>query len=248
MPEAPRARNWPLGLLAGLVLAAGAGGYWLGTRSDAAATLVSPSGGATITQALANAKPGDLIRLAPGVYREQLVLRDQVSVAAWGGDVEIQAPAGMKGALIQATGVRARLSGLRLDASAARLALSVRDGDIALEDLDVTGGTEAAIEFSGKAHVTLAASRLRSQGAGMVIRDSAEVRIERTVFTPLRKKQTQPALIIESARLPELAGNWFLDFPEPIWSALEMETRALDGNTFLPEPKALVRTIKRGAP
>lgn len=247
MAPAPVVRGAPLPLLAGLVLAACAGGYWLGTRSVAAEPMVAANG--TIAEALAAARPGDEVRLAPGVYRERVILRDRISLVARGSEpVEIQAPPGLDGPLVQATGVHARLAGIRIDATGARQALLVRDGDLTLDNLDVTGGSEAAIEFSGKAHVVLQASRVRATAHGIVLRDTAEVRIERTLFAPVRKNQAQPALLIESIRPPELVGNWFFDFAQPIWSTLELENRALDGNAFQPESKSPVRLIKRGAP
>ena len=148
----------------------------------------------------------------------------------------------------QATNARVRLSGLRIDATRARQALVIRDGDLTIDNADLVGGTESAIEFNGHARALLQSSRVRTQGAGLIIRDTAEVRVDRTLFTPVTRKTAQPALIIESARLPELTGNWFIDFPEPIWSALELENRALDGNSFVPEQKSPVRRIQRGKP
>lgn len=238
------------GLLAGLLATAGGLGYWLSGRTpEPDAIRVGPADVATITEAILLAKPGSEVLIAPGTYRERLVLRDQVNLTAAGGaPVEIQAPAGLVGPLIQATNARVRLSGLRIDATRARQALVIRDGDLTIDNADLVGGTESAIEFNGHARALLQSSRVRTQGAGLIIRDTAEVRVDRTLFTPVTRKTAQPALIIESARLPELTGNWFIDFPEPIWSALELENRALDGNSFVPEQKSPVRRIQRGKP
>lgn len=122
--------------------------------------------GAPLAPALAAARPGDVLRLGPGVHSGGLGRPAGVRVEGAGaGLTVIVAPEGMDGAV--ATGAL-ELAGLTLRAGPERCALKVFGGEARLEDVALAGGSCGAFVDGGRLtgrSVTL------EGGYGLLLRD-----------------------------------------------------------------------------
>lgn len=110
------------------------------------ATLDVAAGG-SIAAAVAAARPGDVVRLAPGTYRGALGRLSGIAVEGAGaGRTEVVAPEGEDCAVVAG---EARLAGLVLRAGPARSALKVLGGSARLEDVVLQGGAAGAFVDEG---------------------------------------------------------------------------------------------------
>ncbi len=104
--------------------------------------------GSPLAAALAAARPGDVVRLGPGLHAGSLGRAAGLRVQGAGAGVTIVvAPEGEDAAV--ATGALA-LSGLTLRAGAGRSALKVLGGDAALEEVALAGGACGAFLQEGR--------------------------------------------------------------------------------------------------
>lgn len=113
----------------------------------AAATIDVPAG-APLADALARARPGDVVRLAAGTHRGSLGRLAGVTVEGAGaGRTEVIAPEGEDGAIV--TG-EAAISGLALRAGPARSGLKVLGGAVRVSDAVLDGGSAGAYVDGGR--------------------------------------------------------------------------------------------------
>jgi len=104
----------------------------------AAATLDVAAGG-DLAATLAQARPGDVVRVGPGHHVAALgTLRGVRVEGAGAGRTVVEAPEGVDGAWVQ--GGESALSGLSILAGPERCALVVRNGTVTLQDVGLTGG------------------------------------------------------------------------------------------------------------
>jgi hypothetical protein len=136
-PVASQARTWRVGASAG---------------ADAAA----------ISTAIEEARPGDLVVVEAGTYRESITLREGVTVvSADRHGAELRRPAALAGpwTAITVTGVTsASVRGLRIvGTSTERLDIGVlvTDAVASLEDLEIAGARDAAVRIVGSSAVIL---------------------------------------------------------------------------------------------
>lgn len=127
----------------------------------------------SIGAAVRAAKDGTLITVAPGVYRERLVLDRSVTIVAedGGGAVELACPDGPALAVRSGTATVRGLTvrGARPDA----VAVEVTAGQLTMDDTVVTGGS---VEVSGGASVTLRRCVVSDAAlTGLAARDGARV-------------------------------------------------------------------------
>lgn len=135
-----------------------------------AATLDVTAGG-SLVDALASARPGDLLRLGPGVHAGSLGrIADLRVEGAGAGVTRIVAPEGQDGAVV--TG-RVALSGLTLEAGKARFALKVLGGEADLRDVELRGQAAAAFIESG----TLTGRDVLLEGGHGLLQSGGEVRL-----------------------------------------------------------------------
>ncbi|MEU8210346.1 right-handed parallel beta-helix repeat-containing protein [Micromonospora sp. NPDC049044] len=128
----------------------------------------------SIGAAVRAAKDGTLVTVAPGVYRERLVLDRSVTIVAedGGGAVELVCPDGPALAVRSGNAVVRGLTvrGARADT----VAVEVTAGHLTLDDAVVTGGS---VEASGGARVTLRQCVVSDAAVtGLATRDGAQLR------------------------------------------------------------------------
>ena len=116
----------------------------------------------SISAAIAEARPGDLVVVDAGTYRESITLREGVTVvSAQRHGAELRRPAQLTGpwTAITATGVTsAAVRGLRIvGTSTERLDVGVlvSDAVASLEDLQIAGAQDAAVRIVGASAVIL---------------------------------------------------------------------------------------------
>ncbi len=104
--------------------------------------------GAPLATALARARPGDVVRLGPGVHRGSLGRLAGVAIEGAGaGRTEVIAPEGEDGAVVEGD---ASISGLTLHAAGPRSALKVLGGAARVADLVLAGGRCGAFVDGGR--------------------------------------------------------------------------------------------------
>jgi hypothetical protein len=136
-----------------------------------AATIDVPAG-EPIAAAIARARPGDVIRLGPGIHAGALGRIGGVKVEGAGaGATELRAPEGEDGAIVVGA---VEITGLVLRAGPARSALKVLGGEARLRDVALVGGAVGAYVDSGRLEgrdLDLAGSQY-----GLLVRGEASVR------------------------------------------------------------------------
>jgi PPM family protein phosphatase len=158
--ELPTRRSslWPIAaFVAGLVVAGAAAWFTRGMWVDPPVVIAPRVIVATdsIASAMAQAREGDTIEVPPGEYREQVRLKDGVTLRArTPRDATLRAAPMSNGPALIAEGVKgARISGFRILADA-QLPLStgilLRDSQVEIDDTEVKGaGIGIAIHGSG---------------------------------------------------------------------------------------------------
>src|SRR6185295_8762832 len=126
---------------------------------------VGDGGLSTIGDALAKARPGQRIEVAPGQYRENVQLRDGVKlVSLVPRSAVILPPAGSAEPAVTAQGVTdARLAGFRItgDAQAPlQVGLSLAASEVEVEGVEISGASTAGITISGADRSTIRYSYL----------------------------------------------------------------------------------------
>ncbi|HTG36374.1 MAG TPA: protein phosphatase 2C domain-containing protein [Thermoanaerobaculia bacterium] len=140
-------------------------------------------GTATITEALAQAGPGQTVEVAPGIYREALQLRSGVSlVSRVPRGALILPPAGSGVPAVTAQGVEgARIAGFRIagDAQAPlQVGLRLADSAVEVDGVEISGAQTAAIDLAGADRSEIHHSYLHDNpGGGVLVEASAAPRL-----------------------------------------------------------------------
>ena len=248
--EPRRSSRWLTAVLLLLIVAAAAyAAFW--TRDvwlpqtgllPAPATAVSqrvvvPTGG-SIAEALQRATAGTTVMVEPGEYRERLRLPSRVNVVSRipraavirlpGGASEAEA------AVIAADIEGAAFTGFRIVGDSATplgTGIFVRDADVAVSDIEVTGAKNAAIEFSGGAGASMTACFVHDNpGTGLAVRAGAAPRIAHNYLAKNGlAQQSSGAVIVEVGAQPRFIKNVFVGVrPETIGAP------AASDNIFVP--------------
>ncbi|MBV9083440.1 MAG: protein phosphatase 2C domain-containing protein [Acidobacteriaceae bacterium] len=148
----------------------------------------------SLLAAVASAQPDDTIDVPAGEYFGPLELKEHVNVIATtphAAILRIDPAAGSEAnAAVVARGLKdVRVEGLKIVADAAahplRVGVAVTDSSIALIDMDVSGATEAGVQFDGNSSGSLLASSLHAN--------------------------TGPGVIVGGQSTPRLVGNWIVE-------------------------------------
>lgn len=255
------------GMLAGALLALGAvAGWphrpaWLWPQGAVVTPVPEPSGprtwrvglgpdadAASIADALDRARAGDTITVAPGDYREPVVIRQGITLY---GPTEavIRPPLGAAPGwtAVSVRGARGvRLHGLTIaGASGETLArgLAVEQGEVQVHGLRVSGATEAGVELAGGGEARLFGLILTDNpGAGVVAGRGSRLSLQHSVV--LRNGtvagRLRPGVVIAEGAEAELAGNAIGDNGGPAvvgWAAASLPALIRD-NLLRPVPRA----------
>jgi PPM family protein phosphatase len=231
-----------------------------------ARTLFAGKGGfATITEALAKARPGDTVEVSSGEYQEQLRLPAGVTLRGRLPDVPIlRAPAVASGppvAIVAENIAGARVSGFRIRADEkAPLAAGVviANSDLELQDTEIVGAA-VGVEIRGKSAAVLRANSIQDcRDAGIRISgDSTPWLLYNAILRNGRRPHLAgtppgPGVLIEQPAHPVLIGNTFADNGSEPVRAPQGTADGIDRepitkfNFFLP-PKPAARN-RGGAP
>jgi len=146
-----------------------------GTGGDVVRVGVGDGGAATITEALAKARPGQMIEVAPGEYRETIQLRSGIDlVSRVPRGAVILPPAGSAVPAVSAQGVDdVVFSGFRIAGDAQtplQIGLRLADSGVEIQGVEIAGAVTAGIDVSGDDRSTVRASFLHDNpGGGLLI-------------------------------------------------------------------------------
>lgn len=222
--------------------------------------IVQPGG--SIADAIRNAEPDSEILVEPGEYREPLMLKDRVRlVSRVPRGVVLRLPAAVPdGATlpaILATGLsRAELVGFRIVGDAATplgVGVRVETSAVSLVDVEVTGATRAAIEFSGPGSAVLLGSDIHDNpGVALWLHDGAAPRIAHNVFARngTSERSVGPLNLTGNAGV-RFTGNVFHGLSLAAFAGLDNPTRLAiqNENWFVPvSPRRTTRGAGPNAP
>ena len=234
---------------------------WTGPLSPgpvlpAAPSVVRVKAGESIGAALAAAAPGSLIVVEPGEYREQLHLKPDVHVVSRvprGAALRLPGGASETDAAVVAADVRnAVLSGFRIVGDAATplgAGVIVRNSDLTLSDVEITGARAVAIEYSGSSGGAVTAAEVHDNpGAGIVVRAGAAPRIAHNRFgRNATARGAAGTLFAEADARPTVIGNIFVGLrPDGLAVPPSLAPAIARDNVFLAPAPAVPARQGRG--
>jgi PPM family protein phosphatase len=210
---------------------------------------------ADIGSAIAQARPGDTVVVAPGTYPEQLRLRSDVAVIS---ERPREAVLQTSGVAVVADNVRsARIEGFRIisdEGQPLSVGLQITDSDVEVIDMEISGAHTAGIEILGASSGTFRANNVSGNaGTGVAIRDNAKPRFVHNVITSNGRGAgtPRPGIEISGAAQPSLQGNVFANnAAEPIWAPQLNVESLIRQNFTVPQeiPRVRPRTQPRARP
>ena len=158
----------------------------------------------TIGEALDVARPGDVVEVAPGVYREGVRLKDGVSViSSVPGAALLRPGASGDTSIVVADGVqRARLVGFKIEGAA--VGIHLRDAGVEIVDVEVTGARFAGVLVDGRSEAVVRASLIVDNG-GSGVRLRGVAARPRLVQNVIRRNDV--GVWIEDGATPVLLRN-----------------------------------------
>ncbi|MBI2877842.1 MAG: protein phosphatase 2C domain-containing protein [Candidatus Tectomicrobia bacterium] len=175
----------------------------------------------TIRQALAQARPGDLIEVAPGEYPEQIRMREGVSlISRHPREAIIRLPQGMPEDRIAviAHGIRRGwLIGFKILSEAERplsVGMSLTDAHVEIQDTEISGATEVGILLDGLSQARLRANYIHDNpGTGILIKGKAAPKLINNLIlrNGQRAGKGNPGIEVAELARPVLTGNVFAE-------------------------------------
>jgi serine/threonine protein phosphatase PrpC len=171
--------------------------------------IVAPGGGGvspytTISAALAAARPGDVVRVDPGTYRERVDLRDGVDlIARVPGTVSIAAEAGGSAAapLLSISGaLNVRVAGIKIESGAdapVDTAVSISAPAATLDMIEIAGARQA-FALSPSSSITVRGSHISVADSLLAIPDDGHATFANSVLTRLGGTAGAPAGVSSS--------------------------------------------------
>ncbi|HKB13363.1 MAG TPA: protein phosphatase 2C domain-containing protein [Vicinamibacterales bacterium] len=233
-----RATWFAAGTLGGVVGALALTAYVATTQVRGSRTLVVSADGSapftTINQALAAGRPGDIVRVEPGVYDETVVVGEGVDLAARiPGTVTVRHGGDAREPALSVIGpFNVRVAGIRFEA-AAPLDVGVRVAApaAALELIEIAGPIRRAIGLAPGSTLTVRGSRIAIDGALVAVPDAGQATFVDSIL--LRTGGGgEAALSLKPTAHLVLRGNVFAGFGTEIIEGVTPARRAelLAGN------------------
>lgn len=249
------------------VLAAGAAAatypYW--SVHIRGAVALPPSTGPTIVvhpsesiaAALQRAQPGSQIIVEPGEYRERLELKSGVLVLSrvrQGATLRLRGAAPDTDSAVVAAGVSgATLRGFRIVGDAATplgIGVLVKDSDISLVDVEISGAAHAAVDLRDFARLHLVGSRIHGNPGPAVVASAGSIPVvTQNVFADNGSASGVATPLLVPAGVEALfTGNVFVGLNRNAIAALSEPVRVqlLQQNFFVDAPESRVVTPPPG--
>jgi serine/threonine protein phosphatase PrpC len=173
---------------------------------------------ATISGALAAARPGDTVIVGPGEYREHVRLPSGVTVTSEIPHRAVIRPPALEppAAAVTVDGVRgARMRGFQVLGDAGRMPIGVfvKHGELELQDTRISGALHAGVDVLGDGVVTLRANDIRDNaGVGIRVRGGAQPSLLHNVIVQNgRGTEPAPGVLLDAGAAPVLVGNVIAD-------------------------------------
>jgi len=201
----------------------------------------------SIAAAIERALPGSEVIVAPGEYRERVILKEgirlvsQVPRAATIRLPSTASDADFVPAVVASGLLKAELTGFRIVGDAATplgVGIGVTGGTLSIIDVEIIGAERAGIDFAEGSSATLLGSEIHDNpGAAMLIHSGAKPRITNNVFSRNgTSERASGKLVIEKDSNPVLQRNVFIGLAPDVFAGLDdaarMELKNL--NWFLP--------------
>jgi serine/threonine protein phosphatase PrpC len=222
------------------------------TGFDGSRTLVvgpeAPASFTRIGQAMAGARPGDVVRLEPGVYPERVILRDGVDlVARIPGTVAIVRPSNASGEVVGLTvfgSACGRVSGVSVQSTPALpidVGVRIHGQGCTLEQLDLSGGMQAGVEVMPAATVVVRGTLFSVQGVAVAFGDEAQATLASNVL--MRIGRPVEAFALAPTSQVTIQRNLFAGFGTEIVRGMSAPLRQqlLAGNFVVAAEPALQR-------
>jgi serine/threonine protein phosphatase PrpC len=176
---------------------------------------VTPS--ESIADALQNARPGMTIVVAPGQYREMLMLKSHVRLVSevrHGAVLRLPGSAPEAAAAIVASDVQdAAVEGFRIVGDAATplgTAVLMNGSTVSLSQLSITGATRAAIDVGPRSQAAVTASDIQENaGAAIAVRSGGEAMLSHNVFSKNGAAGGSKPFVVEGGSTAQFIGNVF---------------------------------------
>jgi serine/threonine protein phosphatase PrpC len=239
--NASRATWFVTGAVAGVVGALALTWYVATTQMRAPQTLIVAADGSAlysrISEALAVSRPGDVVRVEPGLYREHVELRSGADlVARVPGTVTIARPAAGSLPLLALTGpFNARVTGIRIESDApVDVGIRVTAPAATLELIEIAGAMRRGIDVSPASAVTIRGSRFAIPGLLLAVPDDAYATMINSVAIRSAGAGGTALAVGASARLV-LRGNVFSGYSAELIDGVTAARRAelLAGNVVV---------------
>ena len=183
-----------------------------------ASSTVRVTPGQSIGAAIDRASAGTEVVVEPGEYREQVRLKSGVRVSSLvprGASLRLPSGASEADSAVVAFEVSGGVfSGFRVVGDAATplgAGVVVRNSDVALSDIEITGASTAAIEYVGSGGGSVVGADLHDNpGVAIVVRSGASPRITHNAFVRnATSERAAGTLLVEADARPVLTRNTF---------------------------------------
>jgi len=176
---------------------------------------VAPS--QSIADAMQAARPGTTIVVAPGQYREMVILKSHVRLVSQvrhGAVLRLPGSAPEAAAAIVASDVQeAAVDGFRIVGDAATplgTAVLMNGSSVSLSQLSITGATRAAIDVGGRSQVAVTASDIQENaGAAVTVRSGGEAVLSHNVFSRNGAGGGSKPFVFEGGSTAQFVANVF---------------------------------------
>jgi len=192
----------------------------------------------TIGAALAAARPGDVVRVEPGVYREAVEVRDGIDLVARVPEtVTIVRPADAPSPALSITGgLNVRVAGVRIESEAPTdIGVRITAPAATLELVEIAGPIRQALLLSPSSSVTVRGSRFTVTSRLVAVPDDGHATFVNSILTRTSASAEAAISVSPSAHLV-LRGNVFAGFGIGIIDGVAPAQRAerLAGNLIVP--------------
>ena len=203
-----------------------------------------------IADAMAVARAGDVVRLEPGTYTEEVVVPDGVDlVARSAGRVTLARTGGASGkwTALTATGMTGgRIYGIRIESTVAEpidVGMRISGQGRQIEVVEIDGPMRAGIELTDATAVTIRGSLIHTgHGSAITIDNSSEATIVTNTFIRAAGP-FEPALAITDAARTVVTRNVFVGYGAEISRGLSADERLqfLSGNFIVASEPTMAR-------